>query len=67
MNVFNLDLNVSIESNIFNEAGNIIRRWGALYKNAVSEKHHSDGAFSTSTRKGSSEVLTYTYMNILKI
>ena len=42
MNGFNLDLNVAIESDSFNEAGNLFRRQGAIYENALSEKHHSD-------------------------
>ena len=57
MNVFSLDLNVAMESNSFNEAGNLFRRRGAIYENALLEKHRSDVAFGTSSRKGSSEVL----------
>ena len=57
MNVFNLDSNVAIESDSFNEAGNLFRRRGAIYENALSEKYPSDVALGTSNRKGSSEVL----------
>ena len=46
-----------MESNSFIEAGNLFRRWGAIYENALSEKHHSDVALGTSSQKGSSEVL----------
>ena len=68
MNVFNLDLKVAIESNSFNEAGNLFRRQGAIYENALSEKHHSDVALGTSSQKRSSEVLeVHAHMNIRKI
>ena len=56
-NVFNLDLNVAIKSNSFNEAGNLFRKWGAIYENTLSEKYCSDVALCTSSQIGSSEVL----------
>ena len=57
MNVSNLDLNVAIESDFFNKAGNLFKRRGALYENALPEKYWSDVALKISSQKVSSEVL----------
>ena len=40
MNVFNLDLNVAVESDSFNEAGNLLRRWGVNWRDVF--KHWND-------------------------
>ena len=67
MNVFNLDLNVAAEFDSFNEAGNLFRRRGAIHENALSEKHRSDVALGTFSRKRSSEVLKPMPTRTLKI
>ena len=39
------------QSDSFNEAGNLFRRQGAMYENALSEKQYSDVALGTSSPK----------------
>ena len=57
MNVFNLDLNVAMDFNYFNVAGNLFRRQGAMHENAFSDKHLSDVPLGTSSQKELLEVL----------
>ena len=64
MNVFNLDLNVAMESSFFNEAGNLFRRRGATYKAALSEKHRYWHLQSKRIIRGPQ---AHAHVNILKI